>query len=151
MRPADWLQAVPIYQQIRDRIVEAIGRGGLRRGDALASVRQLAGAFAINPATVAKAYDLLRAEGLVATNAKSGSFVADDRDTSVPTDSPSVPTSPVASPRCSQRAGRVASRTPSCDPLPTASPTPSSTQSRRIDEPRVRHHDAVLAVRRRLA
>lgn len=87
MRPADWLQAVPIYQQIRDRIVEAIGRGGLRRGDALASVRQLAGAFAINPATVAKAYDLLRAEGLVATNAKSGSFVADDRDTSVPTDS----------------------------------------------------------------
>lgn len=28
MRPADWLQAVPIYQQIRDRIVEAIGRGG---------------------------------------------------------------------------------------------------------------------------
>lgn len=81
------MSPVPIYQQIRDRIEEAIGRGGLRRGDALASVRQLAGAFAINPATVAKAYDLLRAEGLVATNAKSGSFVADDRDTSVPTDS----------------------------------------------------------------
>ena len=82
----DPLSPVPIYQQIRDRIVEAIGRGELRRGDALVSVRQLAGAFAINPATVAKAYDLLRTEGLVATNAKSGTFVAADRDTGVPSE-----------------------------------------------------------------
>ena len=79
----DPLSTVPLYQQIRDRVVEAIGRGELRRGDALASVRQLAGAFAINPATVSKAYDQLRSEGLVATNAKSGSFVAMDRDTAV--------------------------------------------------------------------
>lgn len=79
----DPLSVVPLYQQIRDRIVEAIGCGELHRGDALASVRQLAGAFAINPATVSKAYDLLRSEGLVATNAKSGSFVATDRDTAI--------------------------------------------------------------------
>lgn len=79
----DPLSTVPLYQQIRDRIVESIGRGELRRGDALASVRQLAGAFAINPATVSRAYDQLRSEGLVATNAKSGSFVATDRDTAV--------------------------------------------------------------------
>ena len=79
----DPLSTVPLYQQIRDRVVEAIGRGELHRGDALASVRQLAGAFAINPATVSKAYDQLRSEGLVATNAKSGSFVATDRDTAV--------------------------------------------------------------------
>lgn len=81
----DPLSTVPLYQQIRDRIVEAIGRGQLRRGDSLTSVRQLAGAFAINPATVSKAYEQLRVEGLVATNAKSGSFVAADRDTSVAT------------------------------------------------------------------
>ncbi|MDO5727940.1 MAG: GntR family transcriptional regulator, partial [Bowdeniella nasicola] len=79
----DPLSTVPLYQQIRDRIVEAIARGELHRGDPLASVRQLAGAFAINPATVAKAYDQLRSEGLVATNAKSGSFVAADRDTAI--------------------------------------------------------------------
>lgn len=79
----DPLSTVPLYQQIRDRIVEAIGRGELRRGDPLVSVRQLASAFAINPATVSKAYDQLRTEGLVATNAKSGSFVAADRDTAV--------------------------------------------------------------------
>ncbi|GMA21065.1 GntR family transcriptional regulator [Arsenicicoccus piscis] len=75
----DPLSPVPIYQQIRDRIVEGIGAGHLHRGDALTSVRALASAFAINPATVAKAYELLRSEGLVATNAKSGTFVARDR------------------------------------------------------------------------
>lgn len=80
----DPLSSVPIYQQIRDRIVEGIAAGHLKRGDGLASVRSLAGAFRINSATVSKAYELLRAEGLVATNAKSGSFVARDRDSGVP-------------------------------------------------------------------
>ena len=55
----DPLSPVPLHQQIRDRIVEALGRGKLRRGDALLSVRQLAGALAINPATVVKAYNQL--------------------------------------------------------------------------------------------
>jgi GntR family transcriptional regulator len=76
----DPLSPVPIYQQIRDRIVEAIGDGKLRRGDVLGSVRAMAGAFRINPATVVKAYELLRSESLVATNAKTGTFVARDRD-----------------------------------------------------------------------
>lgn len=75
----DPLSPTPIYQQIRDEVVRGIACGALVRGDALASVRSLASAFAINPATVSKAYDLLRAEGLVATNAKSGTFVARDR------------------------------------------------------------------------
>lgn len=66
----------PIYQQIRDRIVEAVASGALAPGDQLASVRQLAVAFGINVATVAKAYDALRREGLIRTNHKSGSVVA---------------------------------------------------------------------------
>lgn len=78
------LSPVPIYQQIRDRIVEGIASGRLARGDGLASVRSLAGALRTNPATVAKAYDQLRAEGLVATNAKSGSFIARDRESGQP-------------------------------------------------------------------
>jgi DNA-binding transcriptional regulator YhcF (GntR family) len=68
--------SVPIYQQIRDRIVEAVASGTLAPGDQLASVRQLAVAFGINVATVAKAYDALRQEGLIRTNHKSGSVVA---------------------------------------------------------------------------
>jgi len=67
---------VPLYQQLRDRVVEAIAEGRLAPGDQLASVRQLAVAFGINVATVSKGYELLRQEGLIRTNQKSGSVVA---------------------------------------------------------------------------
>jgi len=75
---------VPLYQQLRDRIVEGIADGTLVPGDALASVRQVAVAFGINVATVGKGYDLLRAEGLIRTNRKSGSVVARGPDSGPP-------------------------------------------------------------------
>ena len=58
---------VPLFRQIRDQVVEGIATGELAPGDPLVSVRALAGAFAINPATVAKAYSLLRQDGFVTT------------------------------------------------------------------------------------
>lgn len=72
----DPLSSTPLYQQIRDSIVVGIARGELAPGTALASVRRLATEFGINIATVGKAYDLLRAEGLVRTHRRSGSVVA---------------------------------------------------------------------------
>jgi GntR family transcriptional regulator len=66
----------PLYQQLRDQVVRAIAEGSLKPGEALASVRQLAGQFGINSATVGKGYDLLRQEGLVRTSRRSGSVVA---------------------------------------------------------------------------
>lgn len=66
----------PLYQQLRDQVVVAIADGSLSPGDPLASVRQLAGQFGINSATVGKGYDLLRQEGLVRTSRRSGSVVA---------------------------------------------------------------------------
>jgi DNA-binding transcriptional regulator YhcF (GntR family) len=69
---------VPIYQQIRDRIVEAIARGEQPVGSALPSTRQLAVDLAINFHTVNKAYDMLRREGLVRLNRKSGAVIARD-------------------------------------------------------------------------
>ncbi|MES1212688.1 MAG: GntR family transcriptional regulator [Leifsonia sp.] len=66
----------PLYQQLRDQVVQAIADGSLRPGDALSSVRQLASQFGINAATVGKGYDLLRQEGLVRTSRRSGSVVA---------------------------------------------------------------------------
>lgn len=72
----DPLSEVAIYQQLRDRMVEAIASGRLQPGDQLESVRRLAVAFGINVATVGKGYDLLRQEGLIVTNHKSGSVVA---------------------------------------------------------------------------
>ncbi|AXG77500.1 GntR family transcriptional regulator [Streptomyces paludis] len=68
----------PIYQQIRDRIVEAIATGELVAGSALPSTRQLGTDLAINFHTVNKAYDLLRQEGLIRVNRKSGAVVRRD-------------------------------------------------------------------------
>ena len=82
----DPLSEVPIYQQIRDRVVEAIAAGDLTRGQGLASVRSVSAEFGINPATVAKAYELLRSEGLVATNIRSGSTIARDPSSGPPLD-----------------------------------------------------------------
>jgi DNA-binding transcriptional regulator YhcF (GntR family) len=70
---------VPIYQQIRDRIVEAVADGELVEGSPLPSTRQLATDLAINFHTVNKAYDLLRREGVIRVNRKSGALVRRDQ------------------------------------------------------------------------
>lgn len=74
----DLSSEVPIYQQIRDRVVEAIARRQLAEGDPLPSTRQLAVDLGINFHTVNKAYDLLRREGLLRLNRKSGAVVQRD-------------------------------------------------------------------------
>ncbi|MET8053621.1 MULTISPECIES: GntR family transcriptional regulator [unclassified Streptosporangium] len=75
---------VPIYQQIRDRVVEAIARRQAREGDPLPSTRQLAADFGINFHTVNKAYDLLRQQGIIRINRKSGAVIRRDADTGPP-------------------------------------------------------------------
>ncbi|MCX4751013.1 GntR family transcriptional regulator [Kitasatospora sp. NBC_01287] len=70
--------AVAIYQQVRDQVVAAIAVGELVEGSALPSTRQLAGDLGINFHTVNKAYDLLRQEGLLRLNRKSGAVVRRD-------------------------------------------------------------------------
>ena len=67
--------SVPIYQQIRDRIVEAIADGVLTEGSPLPATRALAADFGINFHTVNKAYDLLRQQGLIRLNRKTGAVV----------------------------------------------------------------------------
>ena len=70
--------ATPIFQQIHDRIVEAISRGDITPGQQLAPVRALALDFGINPATVKKAYDLLVSEGIITTSRREGSVVVEN-------------------------------------------------------------------------
>src|SRR5205823_2190185 len=67
----------PLYAQIATRLRVAIAAGELRPGEALPSVRQLAGRLRINPATVVQAYRELEMEGLVNTRQGAGTFVQD--------------------------------------------------------------------------
>lgn len=69
---------VPIYQQIRDRIVEAIADGAQPAGSGLPSTRQLAVDLGVNFHTVNKSYDILRQEGLLRISRKSGAVVQRD-------------------------------------------------------------------------
>lgn len=77
---------VPLYLQIRDRIVEAVAEGTLRAGDSLPSTRQLASDLGINFHTVNKAYDQLRAEGLLRLNRRSGAVIVRDPGSGPPQD-----------------------------------------------------------------
>src|ERR1700743_3208365 len=71
----DLASEVPIYQQLRDRIVEAIADGVLAEGSPLPATRALAADFGINFHTVNKGYDLLRQQGLIRLNRKTGAVV----------------------------------------------------------------------------
>jgi GntR family transcriptional regulator len=75
---------VPIYQQIRDRVVEAIAGGRQPAGSALPSTRQLAVDLGVNFHTVNKGYDLLRQEGLLRLGRKAGAVVRRDAGSGPP-------------------------------------------------------------------
>jgi GntR family transcriptional regulator len=75
---------VPIYQQIRDLVVIGIATGELPMDSPLPSTRQLATDLAINFHTVNKAYDLLRREGFIRVNRKSGAVIKRGPDSGPP-------------------------------------------------------------------
>lgn len=65
----------PIYQQIRDQIVVGIAQGTLPPGEKLPTVRALADEAGVNMMTVSKAYQLLKQEGYITTDRRSGTVV----------------------------------------------------------------------------
>ena len=68
--------AEPIYRQIVAQLRRLIAGGQLAAGDALPSVREVAGFHAINPMTVSRAYSLLESEGLLERLRGTGMAVA---------------------------------------------------------------------------
>ena len=72
-----WNDSVPIYRQLRERVVAMILDGALNEGDPLPSVRQVAADFQINPLTVSKAYQELVDDQLVEKRRGLGMFVID--------------------------------------------------------------------------
>ena len=71
-----WEDSVPIYRQLRDRVVAMILEGILKEGDALPSVRSVASEFRLNPLTVLKGYQQLVDEHLVEKRRGRGMFVS---------------------------------------------------------------------------
>jgi GntR family transcriptional regulator len=68
---------VPIYVQIETQVKNAIAAGALKRDQALPSVRRLASDLGINPNTVARAYQELERDGVIATIPGGGTYVAE--------------------------------------------------------------------------
>ncbi|MCI0516979.1 MAG: GntR family transcriptional regulator [Woeseiaceae bacterium] len=70
-----WNNDLPIYRQLRDRVVAMILEEVLVDGDALPSVRNVAAEYRLNPLTVLKGYQELVDEGLVEKKRGRGMFV----------------------------------------------------------------------------
>ena len=67
---------VPIYEQLMEQIKTEIIESALVEGEALPSVRKLAGELRISALTVKKAYDKLEEEGFVTTVHGKGTYVS---------------------------------------------------------------------------
>lgn len=64
----DMSSSTPIYVQLRNQIVKGIGKGELKTGEKLPTVRQLASDAGVNTMTVNKAYQILKNEGFIRTD-----------------------------------------------------------------------------------
>ena len=71
----EWNDGLPIYRQLRDRVVAMILDGVLKEGDPLPSVRHVAAEYRINPLTVLKGYQALVDEDLVEKRRGLGMYV----------------------------------------------------------------------------
>ena len=73
----DTAASTPIWRQIEDGVRRLLASGRLPVGNAVPSVRELARALRINPATVSKAYRRLTDAGLLTVRRGEGTFVAE--------------------------------------------------------------------------
>ena len=66
----------PIYVQLRDQMLRALGRGALREGEQMPTMRQIAVWLKVDLNTVRHAYDELEQMGAIVLVRGRGSFVA---------------------------------------------------------------------------
>jgi GntR family transcriptional regulator len=74
----DFESDTPIYAQLRDQVVVGIADGSLEKGEALPSVRRMAADIGIHAHTVNKGYAMLRDEGYIVMDRRSGCRVRPD-------------------------------------------------------------------------
>ena len=68
---------IPIYVQLRDQLAALIGRGLLKPGERLPTMREMAVALRIDLNTVQRAYAELDRDGLLTLMRGRGTFVAE--------------------------------------------------------------------------
>ncbi len=68
--------SVPIYEQIKNAIINQIMNGELEEDEILPSIRSLASDIKISVMTIKKAYDELESEGYIVSIQGKGTFVA---------------------------------------------------------------------------
>ncbi len=66
----------PIYQQIKNGILNAIEERKLQIGDSIPSINKICNEFELAPGTVIRAYDELREMGIISSKQGKGYFVA---------------------------------------------------------------------------
>lgn len=68
--------SIPIYQQIKNSIIEQIMNNELQEDEMIPSIRNLAKDIGISVMTIKKAYDELESEGYIISTQGKGTFVA---------------------------------------------------------------------------
>jgi GntR family transcriptional regulator len=68
---------IPIYVQIRDQILAAIGSGALKPGERLPTMREVAVALTVDLNTVRHAYDSAQEMGSIVLVRSRGTYVAE--------------------------------------------------------------------------
>ncbi len=70
-----WNETTPIYRQLAERLTGQLLAGDPPEGEAMPSVRALAGQYLINPLTVGRALQMLVDDGLVESRRGVGMYV----------------------------------------------------------------------------
>jgi GntR family transcriptional regulator len=76
MDSKDWKSDLPIYVQLRAKVVASILDTKVKEGDPLPSVRALAAEYRLHPMTVFKTYQQLSEDGILESRRGLGMFVS---------------------------------------------------------------------------
>ncbi|WNG51354.1 PLP-dependent aminotransferase family protein [Archangium minus] len=135
MRQASAVHKSKLYEQVAERLGDAIAAGTLRAGDRLPSVRQLSASERVSVSTVLQAYLHLESLGIIETRPQSGHYVR-RRERPLPAEpqvsQPSATAAPVSVSALVARVYRAASD-PRIIPLGAAVPSPALLPTRRLN------------------
>jgi len=81
MLTVDPRNPLPLWRQLEEGVRNLVASGALAPGAAVPSVRELARELAVNPATIAKAYQRLSDAGVLEVRRGEGTFVAEGAPT----------------------------------------------------------------------